>query len=88
MINYWKAQDNREVDFVVSEGKNIISLIQVCSDMSNLETKNRELKALFNALDYFKLKEGIIITNENNYKEEIIDKKVIKIIPIWKWLLE
>lgn len=88
MINYWKSQDNREIDFILSEGKKINSIIQVCSNMSNLETKNRELKSLLNALDYFNLKEGIIITGEDNYKEENINGKIIKIIPAWKWLLE
>ena len=35
----------------------------------------------------FKLKEGIILTYEQ--EEEIkIDNKLIKILPVWKWLLE
>lgn len=87
-INYWKSTDNKEVDFIVSEGRKIVLVIQVCNDLSNKDTKNREIKSLITTLNYFKLKEGNIITNEDNYKEEIIDGKKIKIIPIWRWLLE
>ena len=87
-INYWKSQDNKEVDFIVSEGKKIVSVIQVCNDLSNEDTKDREIKSLITTLNYFKLKEGYIITKEDTYKEEEIDRKKIKIIPVWKWLLE
>lgn len=87
-INYWKTIDNKEVDFILSEGKKIISVIQACSDMSNIETRNRELKSLITTLNYFKLKEGTIITKEDNCKQEEIEGKTIKFMPLWKWLLE
>ncbi len=86
-INYWKFIDNKEVDFIVSEGKKIVSVIQVCNDLSNEDTKKRETESLITTLNYFKLKEGTIITNEDNYKEEEIDGKKIKMIPVWMWLL-
>ncbi len=87
-INYWKSTDNKEVDFIVSEGRKIVLVIQVCNDLSNKNTKNREIKSLITTLNYFKLKEGYIITNKDNYKEEEIDGKKIIIIPLWRWLLQ
>ncbi len=87
-ISYWKSLDNKEVDFILSEGRKITSVIQVCNDLSNMDAKNRELKALIAALNHFKIKEGMILTKGDNYKEEKIEDKIIKIIPLWRWLLQ
>jgi len=87
-ISYWKSIDNKEVDFIVTEGKKVTRIIQVCNSLSDENTKKRETKSLIAALKYFNIKEGIIITNEDNYKEEEIEGKKIKIIPLWKLLLE
>ncbi len=85
-IYYWKDYQQREVDFVVKEGLKIKQLIQVCSDISNIETKERETKPLLKAMDEFKLKEGLIITEDIDSEEKIKDKKIIY-KPVWKWLL-
>jgi predicted AAA+ superfamily ATPase len=41
---YWKSPPNGEVDFVVKEGPRVARLIQVCSDISNPKTLNREMR--------------------------------------------
>ncbi len=87
-ISYWKSSDNKEVDFVLSEGRKITLVIQVCSDLSGIDTKNRELKALIASLNHFKINEGIILTKDENYKEEEVEGKIIKTIPLWRWLLQ
>ncbi len=86
-LNYWKSVDGYEVDFLISENKKIKQAIQVSLKIENRSTKEREMRALLSCLNEFDLKEGIILTkNESN--EEKIDGKIIKTIPIWKWLLE
>jgi len=85
-LYYWKDVHHHEVDFVVKEGLKIDSLIQVCWELNRLETKNRQVKVLIKAMDEFKLKEGLIITEEYEGKEKIKDKEIIY-IPLWKWLL-
>lgn len=85
-IYYWKGPQQREVDFVVKEGLMIKELIQVCWDVENIETREREVKALLKAMERFKLEDGLIITREFS-GEEIIDEKNIKYIPVWKWLI-
>ncbi len=87
-INYFKTTEDKEIDFIMKEGKKIVSIIQVCTNLSNNETRNREINSLITSLNHFKLNKGIIITNESDYKEEKIENKTIKIIPLWKWLLE
>jgi len=86
-IYFWKDKSNSEVDFLILEKNKVISLIQVCYNLNDLKTKEREVNALLSGLDEFKLKEGIIITKDLD-KEEKIRNKTIKFIPLWKWLLE
>ncbi|OIO61667.1 AAA family ATPase [Candidatus Woesearchaeota archaeon CG1_02_33_12] len=90
-IHYWENSQHHEVDFVVKEGNNIKQLIQVCYNIDDFETKKREARALLKASNELKCKNLLIIT-ENHEKEEIMEwfgtKRKIKIIPIWKWLLE
>lgn len=86
-IYYWQNYSHQEVDFVIKEGKKIIQLIQVCSNLGRIQTKEREIKALLKAMQEFKLKQGMIIT-ENEEDEIKIDNKKIKVVPVYQWLLE
>ncbi len=83
---YWKDERHREVDFVVKEKTRVKELIQVSWDISNLETLEREIKALILASK--KLNgENLLIINAEVEKEENVKGKSIKYIPLWKWLL-
>jgi len=89
-IYYWKNQQQEEVDFIVKEGIKIKQLIQVCFNMTNLKTKNREIRALIKAGKELKCNNLLMITDdiEKEEKEEWFgDKANIKYIPLWKWLL-
>ncbi|MFA6565228.1 MAG: ATP-binding protein, partial [Candidatus Paceibacterota bacterium] len=46
---YYKTRNNREVDFVVKKGMAALELIQVCYDIDNKETEQREIRALVEA---------------------------------------
>lgn len=60
-IYYYKTQKNNEVDFLVNHhGKK--ALIQVCADMSDEKTKNRELRALEEAMHETGIKQAYVIT--------------------------
>ena len=87
---YWKNIQQEEVDFAVKEGLKITSLIQVCFDVSDIKTKDREVRALLKAGDELKCKNLIILTE--NYEAEKNEewfgsKGKIKYIPLWKWML-
>ena len=48
--------------------------------------KNREFRELLETMEIYQLKEGIILTmNEEGFEE--VNQRQIKTIPIWKWLL-
>jgi len=88
---YWKNVQQEEVDFVVKENNKIRELIQVCKDLSNNETKQREIRSLLKASKDLKCQNLSIIT-ENYESEENAEwfdlKGKIRYIPVWKWLLE
>lgn len=86
-IYFYKTDLNWEVDFIVQDKNKIVSAVQVCYDLSDSKVKEKELKSLLYTCDKFGLKEGIIITNDLS-KDEKINNKTIKYIPLWKWLVE
>ncbi len=75
---------NIEVDFYLPSQS---ALMQVSYSISDTETKRREMESLLKAAEYLDAKSLIIITMA---EEEVIDKndRQIKVIPLWKWLLE
>ena len=79
-------QEKKECDFVIKEKEKITQAIQICFDF-NEETKDREINGLLEALKEFKLKHGLILTY-NQEDEFKIEDKIIKVIPVWKWLLK
>jgi predicted AAA+ superfamily ATPase len=84
-VYYWK-NGKGEVDFVVKEGLEPTSLIQVCWDITNEKTKKREIDNLIEAMHTLNLGQGLIIT-EDYSGEEIAGKKKIRFLPLWRWLL-
>ena len=86
-IYYWKNRQQEEVDFVIVHGTQVKQLTQVCYNIENIDTKNREIKSLIKAMSSFKMNEGLIIT-ENYDSIETIDNKKIIFKPLWKWLIE
>ncbi len=83
-IYYYKNKG--ECDFLVKERSEIVSAIQVSKYIEKGLNEKRELGGLIEAMKKFELKEGIILT-EN--QEETIEKDgfIINVIPTWKWLL-
>ncbi|MCK5661744.1 MAG: ATP-binding protein, partial [Methanosarcinales archaeon] len=84
---YWQNAKGYEVDFVIKEGLDVSQLIQVCFDISDVETRAREVRGLVEGLNYFDLPKGTIITSDL-FHEEIVDGKVVRYVPLWYWLLE
>ena len=84
---YWQSAKGHDVDFVLIEGLEARQLIQVCFNISDAETRSREVKGLVVGLNNFGLSEGTIITSDL-FHEETVDEKVIRYVPLWYWLLE
>lgn len=85
-VFYWQDYLGKEIDFVIKKGKAISQLIQVCYKIDDLKTKEREVKSLIKASKELKCDDLMVITLDLE-KEERIESKKIKFIPLWKWLL-
>jgi hypothetical protein len=83
---YWKDIHHSEVDFVIKGGLKIDRLIQVCWNMEDEKTKNRELRSLQKAMKELKVSDATIITEETE-GEEKLNGFTVKTVPLWKWLL-
>jgi predicted AAA+ superfamily ATPase len=83
---YYKTRTGKEIDFLVTDnGK--IRLYQVCYDLSNETTKQREIRAAVEAAKEIGIPEVTILNG--NLKESIQqDGITISILPTWEFLLE
>lgn len=83
-IYFHKGQ--KECDFVLREGNQITEAIQVAVHLSEEKLRRREISGLKEAMETYKLKEGLILTEdeESSFEE---DGLPIKVLPMWKWLL-
>jgi predicted AAA+ superfamily ATPase len=82
-IYYFK--DKKECDFVVREKNSITHLIQVCYDLS-MNNQQREINGLLEAMSYFDVSRGTIVTFDQT-DEFILDDKTIEVIPAHFWLM-
>ncbi len=87
-IYYWKDYQQREVDFVVTDGLRVKQLIQVTYASGRDEVEQREIRSLLKAAEIFKRDrpELLVVTWDYEAEEEIGGKK-IKFVPLWKWFL-
>jgi predicted AAA+ superfamily ATPase len=82
--NVYFFKEKHECDFLVKVKNDITQAIQVCYDL-NTDNLNREINGLIEALEFFKLKTGTIITL--NQKDDFSQKGFsIKVIPAHEWL--
>ncbi len=88
---YWKNTEKEEVDFVIKSEAKVSRLIQVCYDISDPDTKKREIKALLKASKDLKCN-NLLVINQDYSGEEDLEwfgiKRKVKFIPLWKWLLK
>jgi len=79
----------KECDFVIRTGIHTQQVIQVCIELYDPSTKEREISGLIEAMGKFSLSDGLIITENEEYVETLEIKKRkynIVVMPIWKWL--
>jgi predicted AAA+ superfamily ATPase len=78
-------RENKECDFVVFEKNKCKQVIQVCSQIDS-DNKARELDGLIAAMEFFKLKEGFIITL--NQKDKLVfNGKTVYLIPAFEFIV-
>jgi predicted AAA+ superfamily ATPase len=73
-----------ECDFIVTEKYKPLAVIQVCESLQQEDTKLRELKGLREAMLNYKLKEGLIITLNEDGKLEV-PEGAIRVVSAWRY---
>jgi predicted AAA+ superfamily ATPase len=84
-IFFHKGQ--KECDFVTRQGNRVVEAIQVATHLSEPKVREREISGLLEAIKAYDLKEGLILT-ENEEKILEVEGYKIQVLPIWKWLLK
>jgi uncharacterized protein len=84
-IGYYSAADY-EVDFVIHKDREVVPLIQVTLSLEAPEVRKREIKALVKAAESLRCQKLLLITLDEEGKEEAGGHQ-IELIPTWKWLL-
>jgi uncharacterized protein len=80
---YYYNENGKECDFVVCSNHKVEAVIQVCFSLT-LDNEKREFNGLLDAMDYFDLKKGTIITLDQ--QDVIMDKgRRIEVVPVWKF---
>ena len=83
-VEYVNTEKGFETDFFARHPlTGDVKLIQVCLQMSDQKTFDREYRGLKSAMEEFSIPEGTIVTWDD---ETHLDNN-INVIPIWKWLL-
>lgn len=84
-IEIYYHKEHYECDFIIKEGLDITTAIQVTLTLTDDGTRKRELRGLIEAMNTHDLKEGLIIT-ENEHELITIDDKTLTVKPIYEWL--
>lgn len=84
-IFYFKGKN--ECDFIVRRGLKIAEAIQVSRELKRGISEEREINGIMEAVKSFKLKTGTILTG---HQEDTLIKDgiTLKLVPVWKWLIE
>jgi hypothetical protein len=86
-IFYYKTSTGYEIDFVALERSQVVELIQVCEQLNDPATKERETRALSSAMQESNLTEATIVTRDET--NTIVDaRRSIRIIPLYRWAIE
>ncbi len=85
-VFYWKNYSQHEVDFVVKKGERVERLIQVSYISSRENINDREIRSLILGSLALRCEDLIVVTWDYEEKREV-DGKIIKFIPLWKWLM-
>lgn len=80
-------QGSGECDFVVQRGVEIVSLIQVTWDMSDDDTRRREINGLLEAAKVTGCIDLLIVTADTRETINLENGVTINVVPVWRWLL-
>ncbi|MCP3960006.1 MAG: ATP-binding protein [bacterium] len=86
-LAYLLTSGGLEVDFVAEHPTNGPRLVQVSADTSAPKTRQRELRALEQAMEETEIEHATLVTlrEEGNVR---LESGTVRIVPAWRWFLE
>ena len=87
-IAYYVTQGGHEVDFVVGDAEqgDAAAIVQVCTDLSDPATREREMRALDEAMTELRRDTATLVTLYET-GEEKLPGGTVQIVPAWRWTL-
>lgn len=85
-LAYAQTEAGHEVDFLAERDRGESTLIQVAARLDHAKTRERELRALEEAMREQGLRRSTIVTLERQETVEV-ESGEIEIVPAWSWLL-
>ena len=82
-IHFWRK--NSEIDFVISDEEKVKTLIQVCYDIEDEKTLQREINGLIDGSKDLGC-EDLLLLNWNKEYEVKVNGRIVKVMPLWSWL--
>ncbi len=86
-LGYLETNGGFEVDFCGHGPDGEPRLVQVCSSLSEPETRTRELRALEAAMTELGASEAVLVTLDQEERVSL-SSGTVRIVPAWRWLLE
>lgn len=85
-IEYYRTQQNTEVDFITTTMKGEQTLYQVALNLNESSTRERELTALETAMKECHIRQGYILTLDTHETIKLT-AGTINILPVWHWVV-
>jgi uncharacterized protein len=73
-LELYYHRDKQECDFIITENEKATTAIQVSLTLKN--NKDREFRALLEAMDTYEMDSGLILTEAEEFEENIQGKKL------------
>jgi predicted AAA+ superfamily ATPase len=86
-LAYVTTRSGYEVDFLAEDFKGTRELVQVCADLADPATRQREMRALEEGMRETLCERATLVTLRDESSAEI-GGHTIRIVPAWRWLLE
>jgi len=86
-VEYLVTSGGREVDFLAAGPTAPPLLVQSCVSLRQAETREREVRALSEAMGECRTREGTIVTLHESETLDV-DTGTIRVVPAWWWLLQ
>lgn len=86
-IEYYRTEEGLEVDFITTDSRGAQALYQVSLTMSDKNTREREIRALTDAMQETGIRQGTILTLDTEERIET-DAGAIGIVPTWLWAIQ